>query len=238
MLRELDKGLLVNKLQDAIQEIARNIDDTAIEYLEAELRGDTGIDISGPPAEDKIELVEVMAVDEYDVNGEENQEIVAEKIEVVENIAIQDENDLDDISSEAIRYNSQGESIENPSAQKVKTVACKEEKKLEIKSQEQENVVAVDDADNSSIDEHGQRLWDEHGNSLEQSNESSSEEEEVVVKKPEKTKKDAIRDGLNKKVGEMKDKQLNMRHMDSDESAFNDDDDVPLITIPMGEFEL
>jgi hypothetical protein len=259
--RVADKGLLVNKLQEALQDIARNIDETAIEYLVGdEAKGETGSDVPNVlPVEDKIEIAQVdndasSYSDEKEEEEEKNEkvdEIVEQKIEtneneneqieVVEKIEVQNASlDLDDISSEAIRYNSKGESIENPSALEVKKVACKDDKTLEIKSRE-ENVaenkeIFQQSEDNSSVDEHGQRLWDEHGNSIEQDEDSESEEEEeeAVVVRPVKKRMDLVREKLNKKVGEMRDNQLGMRPMDSDESAFKDDDDIPVITIPMG----
>lgn len=171
----------------------------------------------------------------------ENIEKVEEVGEVVEPtteetaIAIDDEND--DMSSEAIRYNSKGESIENPKAPAIKSVACKDGNKnplpAPVEEKEEENL--------SSSNEHGQRLWDSNGNSIEKSNdaleveneEDAEESEEIPVKEIKKSQK--INKVLNKKVGEMRDNQLNMRQIDSNESAFRDDDDIPVITIPMGQ---
>lgn len=252
LLRPADKNLLINKLQATLEEIARGVDESAIEaHVIGSLKGDDSYDDDVKekdgvmnnailPAEmeengEKLEGVVEHIENEIQIEvPQENTEIIEKVVEeVFVEVAKSNENkaDDDDISSEAIRYNSKGESIENPKAQAVKAVESKDEKievEAPLPAEAMQN--SIND-EKSSSNEHGQRLWDVHGNSIEGSSSDEAKPAEIKIEKPS----EKINHVLNQKVGEMRDNQLNMRHMDSDEEGFNDDDDIPVITIPMGQ---
>lgn len=236
-MRPADKNLLINKLQATLEEIARGVDDSALAAIGTNTDDNrydvTEGDINNvilPAEEKKMEVLEQkVEVIENKIQIEAPQENIINVEEVVEKAKINENKaDDDDMSSEAIRYNSKGESIENPKAQAIKSVACKDDK-IEV-----EAPAMVDEK--SSSNEHGQRLWDANGNSIEHSNQSSDDDlpakaADIKIEKPS----EKINQALNQKVGEMRDNQLNMRHMESDESGFKDDEDIPVITIPMGQ---
>lgn len=211
---------MINKLQGALEEFARGDDEAAIDNLKGG-DGDAFEIINNvlSPAETDAEII----VDE-----------VLEKIQIETSQQQEDEND--DVSSEAIRYNSKGESIENIKAQTGNAVGCHETKKksLEVAPQPVEK--------SSSVEEHVQR-FDSDGNSIEKFVEPSTESEEFVeIKRKNKKvttsneirrlKKEEVNNALSKQVVDDQ-LDLDMRQMESDESAFNEDDDIPVITLPM-----
>lgn len=217
---------MINKLQGALEEFARGDVESAVEAEIDNLKGDNG---------DAMEIMSnVLPPAETDAEISEDE--VLEKVQVE---TPPQEDDNDDVSSEAIRYNSKGESIENPKAHASDAKACHDDK--EVKEVLKKPVV---EEKSSSIEEHVQR-FDSDGNSIEKLHDPSTESEqtvEVVKRKNKKVttsneillkKKEDINRALNKQVV---DDQLGMRQMESDESGFNEDDDIPVITIPMGNF--
>lgn len=217
-----------------MEEFARggNVE-SAIEAAIDNLKGDSGdameiINNVLPPAETEAEIIEEEVLQKNQV------ETPTEKAS--------ENDDNDDVSSEAIRYNSKGESIENPKAQTGNAVGCHDgnKKKSAEKIAVPQKPVVVDEQ-SSSVEEHVQR-FDSNGNSIEKFIEASTESEEMVdVKRKNKKampldeahrqKKEDINRLLNKQVVH---DQLEMRQMESHESGF-DDDDIPVITIPMGK---
>lgn len=251
MKRSNDQDLLINKLQETLKEIAQNIDLSAINSFNIQSENN-GVDMNSvinnvqPPAdvaeEHAIEMPHEIIETEAAVMTALNDE--KENIDNAHNEKIEDDDD-DDVSSDAIRYNSKGESIENPNAMEVKKAECKVDKNVEVITEPPvielnanlEELKADLLGESNESNGHGLRLWDEHGNSLQQ--EDSPEQQAEAPAKAEASKANGVRDrinsALNQKVGEMRDNQLAMRQMESDESGFKEDDDIPVITIPMGD---
>lgn len=132
LMRPADKNLLINKLQATLEEIARGVDDSALAAIGTNTDDNrydvTEGDINNvilPAEEKKMEVLEQkVEVIENKIQIEAPQENIINVEEVVEKAKINENKaDDDDMSSEAIRYNSKGESIENPKAQAIKSVA-------------------------------------------------------------------------------------------------------------------
>jgi hypothetical protein len=231
--RPSDPNLLINKLQGAFDEFSRGDIESAIGAALDNLKGDFGDVMAGVlnnvllPAETDAEIIEDEVLQKAQIETPQ---------EVTEN------NDDDDVSSEVIRYNSKGESIENPKAQTGNAVGCHDAKEKKVQEAPQK---PSEKSKSSSVEEHVVR-FDSDGNSIEKFVEQSTESEEMVQVKRKNKKvtnnSDEILSNSKKELDSVLSKQvvdnqlMNMRQMDSDESAFAEDDDIPVITIPMGKY--
>lgn len=162
-------------------------------------------------------------------------------------------------SSEVVHFNSKGESIEKEKSKiKAGAAACKvpaqdlpveRPKEEKPKLQEiQHNNIEGKQLHSSSVDEHAIR-FDHHGNTKEEYKDSvqeSPEEEEEAPKrkKKKKEKKKKISESsevdkklnIRKKINEdVVKKQLQIRDLANEDSddINSEEDDIPLITIPM-----
>lgn len=214
---------MINKLQGALEEFARSEDiELALEAVFDKLKGDDG---------DALENIMNNVLSPAETEAEIFQDEVLEKAQIetppqeeAENI----ESDLsDDVSSDVIRYNSKGESIENPHAVQGNAKGCKDSNKKPMEIPQQPAQIEDSSASNDDSDENVER-FDSHGNSIEKP------AKKITSSAARRQKKEDINDVINKQVVQ---DQLEMRQMDSDESAFNDDD-IPVITIPMGKKSL
>lgn len=241
--QERDMKLLVNRIQNIIETIAANedadknkvSDENVIRYDESgmsmesqnyKLKKPAAAHVSSVIPESTTLQVEVVKEDEQEAENEPLQDQPVPNQEVPEPV-----NEVPEASQEVpepVQTNQEPETRQEPEQPQV------------FQEQQPE--------ESSEVHEHVIR-YDKHGNTQEEYQDTEeSEEEQQVESVPKKKKKkkttkapiDSDEDdglSLNKILNdEYVKKQLAMREMHSDESnAMRDDDDVPLITIPMAD---